>query len=227
MVCLIEQGYDVSETAAALSHMIDCQLRPNEVNDERIIDAISAVPREFFVPKAKRAVAYVDEDIEVGEGRFLLEPRVFGRMLAAADVQSSDVVLDIGCATGYSSAVLSHLSDAVVAVEEDEKLAALAEKKLAEQDIMNVAVVTCTMCDGVAKQGPYDVIFIEGAVAEVPGALVKQLRIGGRLVCVKLEGGVGRAHIIKKSADGIVAQNLFDANVATLPGFDKKQAFVF
>jgi len=217
----------VSDPAVALSHMIDSQLRPNEVNDERIIAAVSAVPRERFVPKMKRSVAYVDEDIEVGEGRFLMEPRVFGRLLMAADVQPNDIVLDVGCATGYSSAVLAHLADAVVAVEENETLAAQAEKKLAEQDIMNVAVVTCSMCDGVAKQGPFDVIFIEGAVAEVPTTLTKQLKDGGRLVCVKLEGGVGRAHIVRKSEGTITEQSLFDADVMVLPGFEVKQAFVF
>ncbi len=214
-------------SATALSHMIDCQLRPNEVNDERVIDAISAIPRDLFVPKAKRSVAYVDEDIEVGEGRFLLEPRVFARLLMAADVQPSDIVLDIGCATGYSSAVLAQLAEAVVAVEENETLANQAEKKLAEQDVMNVAVVSCTMCDGVAKQGPYDVIFIQGAVAEIPKALIKQIKVGGRLVCVKLEGGVGRAHIVRKTEEGVSGQNLFDANVMTLPGFEKQQGFVF
>lgn len=217
------RGKPVTETAVALAHMIDCQLRPNEVNDERILDAIAAVPRESFVPKAKRSVAYVDEDIEVGEGRFLLEPRVFARMLVAADVQAGDIVLDIGCATGYSSAVLAQLAEAIVAVEENETLAGQAEKKLADQEVMNVAVVTCTMCDGVAKQGPYDVIFVEGAVEEIPAGLIKQLKEGGRLVCVKLEGGVGRAHIIRKSGGEVTGQNLFDANVMTLPGFEKKQ----
>ena len=217
----------MSDPAVALSHMIDSQLRPNEVNDERIIAAISAVPRDQFVPKIKRTVAYVDEDIEVGEGRFLMEPRVFGRLLTAADVQPSDIVLDIGCATGYSSAVLAHLADAVVAVEENETLAAQAEKKLAEQDIMNVAVVTCTMCEGVAKQGPFDVVFIEGAVEDIPAALVKQLKDGGRLVCVKVEGGVGRAHIVRKSGGNVSEQSLFDADVMMLPGFEAKQKFVF
>jgi len=217
----------VIDPAVALSHMIDSQLRPNEVNDERIIAAISAVPRDRFVPKIKRSVAYVDEDLEVGEGRFLMEPRVFGRLLMAADIQSTDIVLDVGCATGYSSAVLAQLADAVVAVEENEMLAAQAEKKLAAQDIMNVAVVTCALCDGVAKQGPFDVIFIEGAVEQVPAALVKQLKDGGRLVCVKVEGGVGRAHMMKKSGKTITEQSLFDADVMVLPGFGKKKAFVF
>lgn len=217
----------MNESSIALSNMVDCQLRPNEVNDERVIDAVKAVPREVFVPKAKRSIAYVDEDLEVGEGRFIMEPRVFGRLLAAADIAETDIVLDIGCATGYSAAVLAGLADAVVAVEENEKLAAAAEKNLAALEIMNVAVVTCTMCDGVAKQGPFDVIFIEGAVEEVPQALLKQLKDGGRLVCAKVEAGVGRAHIIRKQGTEFVGQNLFDANVMALPGFEAPQAFVF
>ncbi len=215
------------DSSTALSHMIDCQLRPNEVNDERVISAISAVPREMFVPKAKRAIAYVDEDIAVGEGRFILEPRVFARLIMAADIQPSDIVLDVGCATGYSSAVLAQLAEAVVAVEENETIAGLAEKKLADQDVMNVAVVTCALCDGVAKQGPYDVIFLEGAVEEISTKLLKQLKEGGRLVCVKVEAGVGRAHIIRKTAEGFEDQNLFDADVLPLPGFEKAQGFVF
>ena len=226
MVWMVK-GIDVTDTAAALSHMIDCQLRPNEVNDERVIGAISAVPRDQFVPKAKRSFAYIDEDLEVGEGRFLMEPRVFARLLMAADVQPQDIVLDVGCATGYSSAVLAQLAEAVVAVEENEALATQAEKKLAEQDVMNAAVVSCTLCDGVAKQGPYDVIFLEGAVEEIPKKLTKQLKEGGRLVCVKVEAGVGRAHIIRKTDEGLEAQNLFDADVIALPGFEKAQGFVF
>lgn len=215
------------DSATALNHMIDCQLRPNEVNDERIIAAIAAVPRDIYVPKVKRPVAYVDEDITVGEGRFIMEPRVFARLMIAADIQSDDIVLDVGCATGYSSAVLAQLAEAVVAVEEIEAVALQAEKKLADNDIMNVAVVTSALRDGVAKQGPYDVIFLEGAVEDVPAKLLKQLKEGGRLVCVKVEAGVGRAHIIRKTEDGVSAQNLFDADVLPLPGFEKEQGFVF
>ncbi|NVJ99580.1 MAG: protein-L-isoaspartate O-methyltransferase [Alphaproteobacteria bacterium] len=217
----------MTESAVARSHMIDCQLRPNEVNDERIIAAIENVARELFVPKAKRSIAYVDEDLEIGEGRFLMEPMVFGRLVTAADIQEKDVVLDVGCATGYSSAVLAGLAEAVVALEENETLAAAAEKKLSEQDVMNVAVVKGKLRDGVAKQGPFDVIIIEGAVEEIPAALVNQLRDGGRLVCVKLEGGVGRAHIVEKE-DGVASgRTLFDANVQPLPGFEADKGFVF
>jgi len=217
----------VSESAVALSHMIDCQLRPSEVNDERLIEAIRAVPREQFVPKAKRAIAYVDEDLEVAPGRFLMEPVTFARLLVEANVSKKDVVLDVGCATGYSSAVLAGLADAVVALEEDEDLAASAEKKLAAQEIINVAVVKGALNKGVAKQGPFDVIVSEGAVEQVPEALVKQLKDGGRLVCVKLNDGIGRGHIITKTAGIAVERDLFDAYVPLLPGFAVEKGFVF
>lgn len=213
--------------AAARAHMIDCQLRPNEVNDERLIGAMEEVARENFVPKGKRAIAYVDEDLEIGSGRYLMEPMVFARLLAAADIQPKDLVLDIGCATGYSAAVIAAMADAVVALEEDEELAAAAEKKLSAAEVMNAAVVKGALRHGVAKQGPYDVIVIEGAVEEIPEGLVKQLKDGGRLVCVKLEGGVGRAHIVTME-DGIAAgRNLFDANVQPLASFQQEKRFVF
>lgn len=207
--------------------MIDCQLRPNEVNDETIIGVMAQTPREEFVPKSKRAIAYVDEDLEITEGRFLMEPVVFARLLVAADVKSTDLVLHVGAGSGYGSAILAGLSDAVVALEEDEKLVALAESRLSEQDIMNVAVVAGNHAEGVSKQGPYDVIFIEGAVETIPSKLVKQLKEGGRLVAVKVESGVGRAHLVSIQDGDVQAQNLFDANVERLPGFEAKEEFVF
>jgi len=217
----------VSNYASARTHMIDSQLRPNEVNDERIIAAIVKVPREKFVPKIKRSIAYVDEDLAIGNGRYLMEPVIFARLLVAADIKPTDLVLDVGCSTGYSSAVMASLADAVVALEEDEELADAAERKLSEQDIMNVAVVKGTLNQGVSKQGPYDVIFLQGAVDEIPAVLVKQLKEDGRLMCVKLEGGVGRAHMVTREHDKFVGRNLFDANVQRLPGFEKETTFVF
>lgn len=217
----------MSEYSIARTHMIDGQLRPNEVNDERVIGAINEVPREKFVPKTKRDVAYVDEDIAVGEGRYLIEPMIFARLLVAANIQSSDLVLDIGCATGYSTAVISHLADAVVALEEDETLANAAEKKLAELEIMNAAVVKGALGSGVSKQGPYDIILMAGAVEDIPMTLVRQLKEGGRLICVKMVNGVGRGHIVTMR-DGIPAgRDLFDANVAKLPGFEEPKGFEF
>lgn len=217
----------MTDFAAARAHMIDCQLRPSEVNDERLIDAIEQVARENFVPKGKRAIAYVDEDLEIAAGRYLMEPMVFARLLAAANIGPKDLVLDIGCATGYSAAVIAGLADAVVALEEDEDLAAAAEKKLSEADVMNAAVVKGALRDGVAKQGPYDVIVIEGAVEDVPESLADQLKEGGRLVCVKLEGGVGRAHIVTKEEGIAAGRNLFDANIPPLTGFQQEKGFVF
>jgi len=217
----------VNQTAAARTHMIDCQLRPNEVNDEGIISAIAAVPRELFVPKAKRLIAYVDEDLEICRNRYLMEPVIFGRLLVAANVKAGDLVLDVGCASGYSAAVLAGLADAVVALEEDNELAEMAEKKLAEQDIMNVAVVNGQLAAGVAKQGPYDVIVLEGAVDNVPAGLIEQLKEDGRLVCVLLEDGVGRGHIIEMKDGKPAGRNLFDANIQPLPGFQKELGFVF
>ena len=218
----------MTDFATARTHMIDGQLRPNEVNDERVLDAIRSVPREHFVPKAKRAVAYVDEDLDLGGGRFLMEPMIFAKLIVAADIRAGDLILDIGCASGYSSAVLAHLGDAVVALEEETELAGLAEKKLAELEVMNAAVVTGTLTAGVAKQGPYDVIFIEGAVEQVPPALIRQLKDGGRLVCVHREyGPVARGHLITMEAGVAAPQDLFDANVPVLPGFTKEQGFVF
>ncbi len=217
----------MTDFAAARAYMIDCQLRPNEVNDERLIGAMEEVARENFVPKGKRAIAYVDEDLEIASGRYLMEPMVFARLLAAANIQPKDLVLDIGCATGYSAAVIAAMADAVVALEEDADLVAAAEKKLSAAEVMNAAVVKGALRDGVAKQGPYDVIVIEGAVEEIPESLVKQLKDGGRLVCVKLEGGVGRAHIVTME-DGIAAgRNLFDANIQPLASFQEEKRFVF
>ncbi|WP_417457396.1 protein-L-isoaspartate O-methyltransferase family protein [Kordiimonas sp.] len=217
----------MTESALARSHMIDCQLRVNEMNDERVIDAVRAVPRELFVPKAKRSVAYVDEDLPIGNGRYLMEPMVFARLLGEAQIGPKDLVLDIGCATGYSAAVMAGLADAVVALEADADLVKLAEKKLASLEIMNVAVVQGAHAAGVAKQGPFDVIVLEGAVEEVPAALIKQLKDGGRLLCVKLDGGQGRAHIVTMKAGIATAMDLFDANIQPLPGFEKEAGFVF
>jgi len=217
----------VSDFAKARASMIDCQLRPNEVNDETVIAAVDAIPREEFVPKAKRSIAYVDEDIQVAEGRYLMEPVTFARLLIAADIKKTDLVLDIGCTTGYSAAVIAGLADAVVAVENDASFVEKAEKKLSALEIMNVAVVKGNLADGVAKQGPFDVIVLEGCAEEIPSKLVKQLKDGGRLVCVKLEGGVGRGHIIENKGGEISGRNLFDANVEALPGFEKEKSFVF
>jgi protein-L-isoaspartate(D-aspartate) O-methyltransferase len=213
--------------ASARLAMIQSQVLPNKVTNQRVTGALNAVPRENFVPKALRGVAYVDEDLPVGEGRYLMEPMVFARLLQAADVVDTDVVLDIGCATGYSSAVLAQLAATVVAVEENETLARRATEQLAALEVANAAVITAPLKDGYADQQPYDVILLNGSVPEIPEALINQLAEGGRLVAVVRGGVVGRAVLISRE-DGVINRlDLFDASVPHLPGFEKDHEFRF
>jgi protein-L-isoaspartate(D-aspartate) O-methyltransferase len=218
---------------AARRHMIDSQIRTNNVTDPRVLRAIGTVAREKFVPAARSAIAYVDEDVPIGafgdpaRPRYLMEPMPFARLVQLADVASSDLVLDVGCATGYASAVLAQLADSVVALEADEGLAATATRNLAEQAIDNVAVVTGPLEAGYPSEGPYDVIFLGGAVAEAPTGLFDQLAEGGRLVAVVGEGLVGKAAVFTKH-NGITSErSVFDAAVPILPGFEQRPTFVF
>lgn len=217
----------IEDMQVARTAMINSQLKPSEVNDPDILSAFAAIPREVFVPKSKRGFAYVDEDIEVQQDRYLMEPLILGRLLVASGISSKDVVLDIGCATGYSSAVISCIAEAVVALECDEKMAAKAESLFAELDIMNAATVIGPLEEGKPDQGPFDIIMIQGAVDVIPDALVEQLKDGGRLLCVKRSKGVGRAHIVTRQKQVFAARDLFDANVMPLPGFQKISAFTF
>lgn len=217
----------MSDTAIARQHMIDGQLRPNEVNDEVIIGAIASVCREKFVPKNLSGVAYHDNDIEVTPGRSLMGPMVFARLVDAAKVKDTDLVLDVACATGYSSAVLGRLAEAVVALEEDQKLVEIATDVLAVESCDNVAVVTGSLTEGLAAQGPYDLIFINGMIDHLPDTLVDQIADGGRLICVLNDNGVGKATYVT-CENGIIGKRvLFDANIPSLDAFKKNDKFVF
>ena len=216
----------------ARANMVENQVRPNRVTDVRVLAAMAAIPRERFVPEKFAGIAYVDEDIAVGDGRYLMEPMVLGRLLQAAAISPTDVVLDIGCATGYSTAVLARLADTVVAVESDTELAEIAIALMTELDADNTAVVTGEHVEGYAKQAPYDVIVVEGAVDEVPRALSDQLVEGGRLVAVVTgsdEGAnrVGRATLLRREQGALSSRVLFDAAVPPLPGFAVDRGFVF
>lgn len=217
----------MAKQSVARFNMIEGQIRPNDVTDSRIIAAFGQIPREQFVPSALRGVAYVDEDIEVAPGRYLMEPMVLARLIDAADIGVGDAVLDLGCVTGYSSAVLSQLSGVVVAVEEDKGLAARATALLAELQCDNVAVVCSPLTSGFADQAPYDVILVNGMFDELPKNIEAQLAEGGRLVGVVNADGAGKAVLYVKR-DGIVGRReLFDAAVAPLPGFQNIPAFRF
>lgn len=207
--------------------MLDGQLRPNRLTDERLQEAFLAVPREAFVPAALRGVAYVDEDVPLGGGRFLMEPMVFARLLQAAELQPGDVLLDVGCATGYSTAVAARLVATVVALECDPELARQANENLAALDVVNAAVVVGELPRGYPEQGPYDVILLNGSADRIPETLLAQLAEGGRLVGVEDDEGAGRAVIYLKR-DGLVGRRvLFDAAVKPLPGFQREPSFVF
>ena len=217
----------MNDFAAARLNMIDGQILPNKVTDQRIIDAMGAVPREEFVPKALRGVAYVDEDLEVAPGRYLMEPMVFSRLLQFAELEETCSVLDVGCATGYSSAVLGQLAGVVVAVEESEELAERATEALAAVSVDNVAVMAGAFDRGLPEQGPYDVIILEGAVPEVPDVILDQLAEGGRLVAVVGKQGPGKATLFTRTRGLVGSRQVFDANIPALPGFERKEGFVF
>lgn len=214
--------------ATARLNMVEGQLRSNRVTDPALLEAFQTVPRERFVPEPLRGIAYVDEDLEIGQGRYLMEPRVLGRLLQAARPGRGDIALDIGCATGYASAILARLSATVVALECDPKLSETASRTLSELGIDNAVVVHGPLADGCPGQAPYNVIVIDGAVHEVPEALGRQLADGGRLVTVVKDSvGMGRAMLYQRTGEVVAGRVLFDAAVPVLPGFQGAPGFVF
>ena len=217
----------MTDFSAARQNMILRQLEPNRVTDTGLTGAMAAVPRELFVPEAFAGVAYVDEDIEIAPGRYLMEPMVFARMLQAAAIEPGAVVLDIGCGSGYSTAVLSRLAGTVVALESDPDLAGKATRLLSELGADNAAVVTGDLAAGMAGQGPYDVIVLNGSVPSVPNGLCDQLADGGRLVAVINEGGAGTATLVSRRDGLLSSQTLFDASTPPLPGFEAEAGFEF
>lgn len=213
----------MADFAQARRTMVDCQVRPSDVTDLRLIAALLDVPRERFVPAAKQAIAYLDVDVPLNASgsRALMKPMVFGKLLQAAQIGESDRVLDVGCATGYAAAVLAKLAQSVVALEEDGTLTNAAS------GTAGVEAVSGPLAKGWAQGAPYDVILLEGACEEVPAALFDQLKTGGRLLAVVGAGPMGKATIYRKASGHVSAQPLFDAAAPLLPGFAKAPAFVF
>lgn len=214
--------------ARARQSMIDGQLRPNRVTDDRLLEAMATLPREQFVPDAARGIAYVDECVDLGNCRFMLEPMVLARLVQELAIKPTDIVLDIGAGTGYGTAVLSRLAATVVAVEEEVALAYAATTNLQKTGCDNTVVVTNKLAAGYAKQAPYDVILIEGGVTKIPEDLTAQLAEGGRMAAVEMsKGPMGQAKLWQRSAGVVSGHILFDAGVALLPGFAPAPGFVF
>ncbi|SDH65313.1 protein-L-isoaspartate(D-aspartate) O-methyltransferase [Roseospirillum parvum] len=221
------KGPDAMDLSTARQNMITHQVNANRVTDPLILTALADIPRERFLPRSLWGVAYADEDLPVAPGRALMEPRVFARLLQAAEVEADEAALVVGCATGYAAAVLARLASAVVALEVDPALAAKATEALTDLGVLNATVVTGPLAEGYPDQAPYDVIFVDGMVPKVPTALLDQLADGGRLVAVEGTAPIGRGVIYTHEGQGVGRFAAFDAVVGRLPGFDPQPRFRF
>jgi len=217
--------------AAARRMMVDGQVRTADVTDPRLIAAMLALPRERFLPEDKASLAHLDLDLAVsGAGlpaRRLLKPMVLGKLIQIAEVTDTDHMLDVGCATGYSTALLSHLAGSVVGLEEDPILARQATEALAALGVANAKIVMGPLARGCPEQAPYDLIVLQGSIEVVPIVLLKQLKNGGRLACVLGRGPAGKAMLYRMIEGDLSGRPMFDAAAAPLPGFSKPPEFVF
>lgn len=214
----------MSDYASRRIVMVDTQVRPSDVTKFPIIEAMLAVPREVYVPIARREAAYVGQNVDIGAGRVVLEARTFAKLLDAMDIVPTDRVLDVGCALGYSTAVLARLAASVVAVEEIAEWAAAAQANFADQGVVTT-VVQAALRSGAAAQGPYDAITVQGGVEAIPDALLDQLKDGGRIGAVFMEGALGIARIGHKSGGRISWRFAFNATAPVLRGFAAARAF--
>ena len=218
----------MTDFAAARHNMVEGQIRTNKVTDPALLDALASLPREQFLPAERRSAAYVDEDLRLAGDRYIMEPMVLARLLQAAEPTRTDVALDVGCGTGYATALLARLTATAIGLESDAALARTATEMLARLAVGNAIVVEGKLADGCAKHGPYDVILVNGAVAEFPPALVEQLAEGGRLVGVRRPGsGPGAAVLMLKRHGAVAGRTLFEAANPYLAGFAPKPRFVF
>lgn len=219
----------MTDFALARRNMVDGQLRPNRVNNAALLTAIGELPRERFLPDGLRSVAYADDDVPLGNGRFMMEPMVLARLIQSLQPQSEDKAMVVAAGRGYGAAILARLVKSVVAVESDAGLAAAAQQTLRELSVTNVQQVAGPTEQGAAASAPYDLILIEGAVGEVPAAIVDQLAEGGRLASVISDpsGALGVAQLFVKQGGVTSGRPLFDAGTPPLPGFARPPRFTF
>ncbi|QIE45382.1 protein-L-isoaspartate O-methyltransferase [Pseudohalocynthiibacter aestuariivivens] len=215
----------MTDFAARRTMMVDTQIRPSDVTKFPIIDAMLSVPREAFVPRRLREAAYMGENVDLGGGRVILEPRTLAKMLDALEIQGDELVLDVGSAMGYSAAVMARMAQVVIAVEENAELASEAPAALMEHAADNVVVHEGPLRDGAAEHGPYDVIAVQGAVEHLPESLIAQLKDGGRIACLFMEGALGVVRIGYKIDGHMTWRFSFNAGAPVLPGFEKHAAF--
>ena len=214
----------------ARTHMLDSQILTNGIIDPNIIEAFNSTPREKYVTEGQGGIAYTDEDISLGNGRFIIEPMVHAKMLQAVEPKAHEIALDIGCASGYSSAILSPLVTTVVALEDDKALLEAASNNWKADSLCNIASFLGPLNAGYDEQGPYDLIFINGAVSEIPQTILQQLSIGGRLITVVKKAGqvMGDVTIVKRTSNNdFSSYPLFSAGTSYLPGFESQDSFEF
>ena len=217
------------DLARARKHMVDSQVRPNDVPDLRLQKAMETLPREQFVPANKLALAYVEKDVPLFEGRWLLKARDLSKLIHAASIQPDDLVLDVGCGYGYSTALMARMAGVVVGLEEEEDVAARASELFGDLGVDNAVMVTAPLAEGCPKQGPYDVIVVGGGVERNLETLLAQLKPDvGRLVAIVMDRGVGHATLFTRAGDAFGRRRLFEAQPAgVLPGFNQSEGFVF
>ena len=215
--------------ALARRNMVDGQLRPNKVTSIELLAAIGELPRERFLPEALKSVAYADDDVPLGNGRFLMEPMVLARLIQALQATPDDRALVVAAGRGYGAALLARLVKSVVAVEGDPALASAANQTIKELGIGNVAFHVGKMEDGATFSAPYDVVLIEGAVRRIPQTIIDQLADGGRLAMVLATdtGALGVAQLVVKDGGVASGRALFDAGTPLLPGFASAPRFTF
>ena len=215
------------DAAAARRMMVDGQVRTADVTDAALLTAMLTVPRERFLPAPLAELAYVDGDVSLSRGRALLKPMVLAKLIQAANLRSGEHVLDVGCGTGYSAAVLAHLAGSVIALEEDADFARQAKEALSAVGAANAQVVVGPLTGGWSAGAPYDAIFLEGAAEIVPEGFGRQLKPDGRLLGVCGRGPATKATIYHVIEGQLVGRPIFDAAAPLLPGFKAPPAFVF
>lgn len=206
--------------------MVDTQVRPSDVTKFPIIDAMLDTPREAFVPEALREAAYIGENLDLGGGRTLLEPRTLAKMIDALAIEPTDIVLDVACGLGYSTAIAAQLADFAVGVESDETRASEAQSILSELGIDNAAIIAGDLTAGAAKSGPYNIIMIQGAVEAVNAEISDQLKEGGKIAAIFAEGALGVVRIGHKQDGEVTWRFAFNASAPLLAEFDKTDGFV-
>ena len=215
----------MTDYASRRQMMVDTQVRPSDVTKFPIISAMLSVPREQFVPADKVEAAYISENVDLAEGRVVLEPRTFAKMLDALSISGSELVLDVGAGYGYSAAIIAQMAEAVVAVEEDEAMASESADLLSANHADNVISHVGPLAEGATEHGPYDVVIVEGGVEELPQALIDQLKDGGRIACLFMEDRLGVVRVGYKQDGRVSWRFAFNASAPVLPGFAKVNEF--